>query len=58
MSNFEVGDMVQLKSGGPVMTVKKIDTPQSILCVWFKDTELISANFLQETLEVFEEIKF
>lgn len=58
MLNIEVGDKVQLKSGGPVMTVKKIDTPESILCVWFKDVELTSANFLQETLEIFEEIQF
>lgn len=58
MSSFVVGDKVQLKSGGPVMTVKKIDAPESILCVWFKDFELTSAKFLQETLEIFEEIQF
>ena len=58
MSIFNVGDRVQLKSGGPVMTIKEINTADSILCVWFKDVELTSANFLQETLEIFEEIQF
>ena len=58
MSIFNVGDRVQLKSGGPVMTIKEINTTDSILCVWFKDVELTSANFLQETLEIFEEIQF
>ena len=56
MLNFKVGDLVQLKSGGPVMTIKEISGLDSILCVWFKDVELVSANFLQETLEIFEEI--
>jgi uncharacterized protein YodC (DUF2158 family) len=56
MLNFKVGDLVQLKSGGPVMTIKEINGLDSILCVWFMDVELVSANFLQETLEIFEEI--
>ena len=59
MSNFfKVGDQVQLKSGGPVMTVKEISGGESILCVWFNDVELVYANFLQETLELFEGIQF
>ena len=47
MLNFKVGDLVQLKSGGPVMTIKEINGLDSILCVWFMDVELVSANFLQ-----------
>jgi len=59
MSNFfKVGDQVQLKSGGPVMTVKEISGGGGILCVWFNDVELVYANFLQETLELFEGIQF
>lgn len=58
MSIFKVGDLVQLKSGGPVMTIKEINTADSIFCVWFKDVELASATFLQDTLEFFEEIQF
>ncbi|HSR74783.1 MAG TPA: DUF2158 domain-containing protein [Sulfurovum sp.] len=58
MSNFKVGDLVQLKSGGPVMTIKEISGAESILCVWFKDVELVSDNFFQETLEIFKAIEF
>ena len=58
MSIFKVGDLVQLKSGGPVMTIEKINNAESIFCVWFRDVELTSANFLQDTLELFEEIHF
>ena len=41
MSNFNVGDVVQLKSGGPLMTVHSIGdySPTGpnpgLLCVWF-----------------------
>jgi uncharacterized protein YodC (DUF2158 family) len=58
MSILKVGDLVQLKSGGPVMTIKEINTIGSIFCVWFKDVELASDTFLQDTLELFEEIQF
>ena len=35
---FNVGDTVQLKSGGPIMTVKSIDQIEGVEyadCVWF-----------------------
>lgn len=33
---FEVGDLVRLKSGGPIMTVESlIGSPIKIDCVWF-----------------------
>lgn len=57
MSAFKVGDLVQLKSGGPVMTIKEISAENGVLCVWFQDVKLVSDNFLQETLEIFEEIQ-
>jgi uncharacterized protein YodC (DUF2158 family) len=34
MDRFSEGDIVQLKSGGPDMTIKKINV-DSVLCVWF-----------------------
>ena len=39
MSTFRVGDVVQLKSGGPKMTVRKLgDHPTDALeCVWFSE---------------------
>jgi uncharacterized protein YodC (DUF2158 family) len=34
---FKVGDTVQLKSGGPVMTVDSVhsEKDKSVLCIWF-----------------------
>lgn len=39
---FKVGDVVRLKSGGPSMTVTKVDT-KDVYCCWF--------NFERETYE-------
>jgi len=32
--NFQVGDVVKLKSGGPAMTVKEV-SDRGIICNWF-----------------------
>jgi len=40
MEQFKKGDVVQLKSGGPKMTVDEIETTQSgveVICVWYND---------------------
>jgi uncharacterized protein YodC (DUF2158 family) len=43
-NDFKAGDVVQLKSGGPKMTVELIgkkfesDTKNSAKCVWFENT--------------------
>jgi len=45
--SFEVGDVVQLKSGGPVMTVSKVEPPV-VTCVWFPsltDTATVEEKF-------------
>jgi uncharacterized protein YodC (DUF2158 family) len=34
MENFSVGDTVQLKSGGPIMTVDSVDY-RGVNCIWF-----------------------
>ena len=37
---FSSGDVVQLKSGGPKMTVKHIGTilgEEEVVCVWFEE---------------------
>ncbi|GAB3741825.1 YodC family protein [Spirosoma lituiforme] len=54
-TQFKLGDLVQLKSGGPIMTVSKlIDSVQnsSVECVWFNGTNLgpLYATFLETTL--------
>ena len=38
MDGFKVGDRVQLKSGGPAMTVTKC-TPDGCICEWFDEKE-------------------
>ncbi len=35
MAQFKPGDVVKLKSGGPVMTVAAM-TGQGVLCCWFQ----------------------
>jgi uncharacterized protein YodC (DUF2158 family) len=52
---FEVGSVVQLKSGGPLMTVKAI-TGREVTCTWFDDdNKLQSATFPAEVLKLYED---
>lgn len=38
MEIFVIGDTVQLKSGGPIMTIHKVNTNAPVVsCVWFHD---------------------
>jgi uncharacterized protein YodC (DUF2158 family) len=36
---FNVGDVVQLKSGGPFMTVNNADVQGEVECVWFENND-------------------
>jgi uncharacterized protein YodC (DUF2158 family) len=50
---FNVGDLVKLKSGGPLMTVSEVDGDE-VTCVWFPQadySELREADFADATLE-------
>ena len=47
---LKTGDIVRLKSGGPAMTVDKVNSSK-ISCVWFKEEHLKSAIFRKDTLE-------
>ena len=52
---FKLGDLVQLKSGSPVMTINKLaDSAQNngVECVWFDNTNAgpYYATFLKSTL--------
>lgn len=40
MIKFELGDLVILRSGGPVMTISYETTDEYIQCDWFNDREL------------------
>lgn len=49
------GDVVQLRSGGPLLTVAKLypnsDNGPSAKCIWFVEGELKSDSFVQATLK-------
>jgi uncharacterized protein YodC (DUF2158 family) len=52
---FKVGDIVQLKSGGPKMTVtslRSLDTGFSMHCQWFAGNKHQDAWFHEEALEL------
>lgn len=54
---FELGDTVVLKSGGPQMTIKKLDTSSSgddikrAHCLWFNNCEVLEGAFPLHTLK-------
>ena len=57
MSNtYNIGDIVRLKSGGPEMTVRKVNSDigggfsGSYQCQWFAGKKLDSGVFPQESL--------
>ncbi|RQU40501.1 DUF2158 domain-containing protein [Burkholderia cenocepacia] len=50
---FNVGDIVQLKSGGPEMTVQALPTTATSTvyrCQWFAGKKLESGPFAEESL--------
>ena len=52
-SNFNIGDIVQLKSAGPVMTVQKVPEKSTdyYQCQWFASKKLESGLFPFESLK-------
>jgi len=47
--SFKVGDIVQLKSGGPKMTVDKI-FGDSYRCIWFSGSKREVGDFSAESI--------
>lgn len=51
MTQFDIGDVVQLKSGGPLMTVHNIGdySPMGpnpgLLCIWFDNNKKVEDVF-------------
>jgi len=59
MANFQIGDTVRLKSGGPLMTIQSIgDFSLSggpnlgLLCIWFDGSQRFEKVFHPNTVEV------
>ena len=48
---FEVGDRVRLKSGGPLMTVASIDETDThgVWCQWFQDDGKLESDYFKPT---------
>ncbi len=57
MNPFEIGEVVQLKSGGPLMTIHSIGdySPTGpnpgLLCVWFDDKKKVEDVFDPRAVE-------
>jgi uncharacterized protein YodC (DUF2158 family) len=50
MTKFRIGDVVELNSGGPQMTVEKVDGDQ-ITCTWFVDSKADHRTFPESVLK-------
>ncbi len=49
MAEFKVGDNVQLRAGGPIMTIVEISAG-GCLCQWFNDKKVESFYFVADAL--------
>lgn len=61
MGKYNPGDQVQLKSGGPIMTVKEIrdlsiSGSNEYCCQWFAGNKLNEGYFLEESLKPSDKI--
>ncbi len=59
--NFKKGDVVILKSGGPLMTIHNLGeypmagVTNGALCIWFDSAKRVEAVFELESLEHYKE---
>lgn len=51
MEDFEIGNVVQLRSGGPKMTVHSLVSDGDVVCQWFEGNEVHEENFPKEVLK-------
>jgi uncharacterized protein YodC (DUF2158 family) len=51
LAKFKIGDLVQLKSGGPTMIVKEEVYGGDLKCQWFSGKKLEEGDFHPDTLE-------
>jgi uncharacterized protein YodC (DUF2158 family) len=51
MDELKPGDTVQLKSGGPIMTVRSIDRVEWITCDWFENNKAEHKQFNRAQLK-------
>lgn len=51
MADLKVGQVVELKSGGPSMTVDQVGDDGQVYCKWFSKGQLSSEWFISDSLE-------
>ena len=52
---FKTGDVVKLKSGGPIMTVTNVAGTDAVNCVWFdNNNKESSGKYPEAALEIFK----
>jgi uncharacterized protein YodC (DUF2158 family) len=56
MEDFAIGDVVQLRSGGPKMTVHGVVSDGDVVCQWFEGNEVHDENFPNEALKKVEQV--
>ena len=57
MEDFEIGNVVQLRSGGPKMTVHGVVSDGDVVCQWFEGNVVHEESFPREALQKVEPIK-
>jgi uncharacterized protein YodC (DUF2158 family) len=57
-NNLKAGDIVRLKSGGPVMTIQSLNTGifDQVDCKWFVNDEVKKSVFNKHSLELVDEL--
>ncbi len=55
MDDFKKGSIVELKSGGPPMTIHEIDPDGRVYCLWFHGNKKDTGAFEPETLKLLPE---
>lgn len=52
MAKFKVGDVVELKSGGPAMTIHELYSSDTFCeCIWFVDDQRQNGHFNVDTVK-------
>lgn len=54
-SKFKVGDVVELNSGGPPMTVSDIKVSSGVTCMWINNNKVESAIFTLAMLKPYKQ---
>ena len=57
MKGFEIGDVVQLRSGGPRMTVHSLVSDGEVVCQWFEGNEVHEETFPNEVLKKLAQVE-